>query len=118
MGARAAVRTWEATGALGCALAVALGGLCGAWPRCGGENADRAGLALPVPARLTLTLLAARQSTRLERAALGCWLAGMVLFCGSVIGAVLAGFSTRLAPVGGLLLIAGWLLQAVAALRR
>jgi uncharacterized membrane protein YgdD (TMEM256/DUF423 family) len=118
MGSRAAVRACEATGALGCALAVALGAYAA-------HGLDAAARTRVEPALLylflhglTLTLLAARQSTRLERAALGCWLAGTVLFCGSVVGAVLAGFSTRLAPLGGLLLIAGWLLQAVAALRR
>lgn len=39
-------------------------------------------------------------------------LAGVVLFCGSVLAAVVLGLSPALAPVGGTLLISGWLLHA------
>lgn len=56
---------------------------------------------------------------QLERAA-KCWVAGVVLFSGSLYGLalgapVLLGVVT---PLGGLLLIAGWVLVAVAARRR
>lgn len=43
---------------------------------------------------------------------------GTVLFSGSLAGAALAGWPSRLAPTGGSLMIGGWLLWAVAALRR
>ena len=42
---------------------------------------------------------------------------GLLLFSGSLIANVLLGWPTALAPTGGLLLIAGWLAWAIAALR-
>jgi uncharacterized membrane protein YgdD (TMEM256/DUF423 family) len=39
--------------------------------------------------------------------------AGVLLFSGSLVAAHLFGLPTRLAPVGGALLIAGWLLVAL-----
>jgi len=68
------------------------------------------GLALAV-----LAPLATRGSTRLALAML---YAGMLLFAGSLVLNVLAQWPTTLAPFGGILLIAGWLLYAVDALRR
>ena len=44
--------------------------------------------------------------------ALAMLLAGTLLFSGSLVGAVFAGLPTTLAPFGGGLLIAGWLLHA------
>lgn len=44
-------------------------------------------------------------------------LLGLALFCGSLIGAALFGWPTRLAPSGGMLLIVSWLLLGVALLR-
>ena len=41
------------------------------------------------------------------------YVAGTILFCGSLAGAALAGWSTRLAPVGGFALIAAWLCTAI-----
>lgn len=52
------------------------------------------------------------------RIALGSLFAGTLLFAGSLAGAALAGLPTRLAPMGGLLLIGGWLLLAVEHWRR
>jgi uncharacterized membrane protein YgdD (TMEM256/DUF423 family) len=43
-------------------------------------------------------------------------LIGLALFCGSLYAAVFAGASTALAPAGGVLLMLGWLLFAIAAL--
>jgi uncharacterized membrane protein YgdD (TMEM256/DUF423 family) len=42
---------------------------------------------------------------------------GVLLFCGSLVGSVLLGWPTTLAPTGGMLLIAGWAAWAIAALR-
>ena len=42
---------------------------------------------------------------------------GVLLFCGSLIGSVLLGWPATLAPTGGMLLIAGWVAWAIAALR-
>lgn len=42
---------------------------------------------------------------------------GVLLFCGSLAGNVLLGWPTTLAPMGGMLLIAGWIAWAIGALR-
>ncbi len=53
----------------------------------------------------------------LANAAGACFVAGTVLFCGAVYAFGLAGVSlAAVAPTGGLLLIAGWLLLAASAL--
>jgi uncharacterized membrane protein YgdD (TMEM256/DUF423 family) len=43
---------------------------------------------------------------------------GLLLFAGSLVGAALFALPTTLAPGGGLLLMLGWLIIAVDALRR
>jgi uncharacterized membrane protein YgdD (TMEM256/DUF423 family) len=45
------------------------------------------------------------------------WL-GVLLFCGSLAGNVLAHWPTTLAPAGGLLMIGGWLVYSIHLLRR
>lgn len=65
-----------------------------------------------------LAILGPASLNRWGRAALYVLLLGVLLFSGSLAGGVLAGWSTRLAPAGGMALMAGWLLLAVAALRR
>jgi uncharacterized membrane protein YgdD (TMEM256/DUF423 family) len=51
---------------------------------------------------------------RLARGGLQLAIAGMLLFCGSLALAVVAGTPTVLAPLGGIAMIAGWMLLAVA----
>ena len=64
---------------------------CGLWAPRGGWLADAAGAA---------------------------FVAGLVLFCGGVYGLALGGWPVgMLAPIGGTLLMAGWLLLAVSAIR-
>ena len=67
---------------------------------------------------VALAALAPRAQRRTDRASLCMLLAGTLLFSGSLAASRLAGLSTGLAPVGGMLLIAGWVLHAVAATRR
>ena len=52
-----------------------------------------------------------------RRLVLFCWLAGVVLFCGSLYAVAIAGHAAvmPLVPVGGVFLIAGWLGLVVAA---
>jgi uncharacterized membrane protein YgdD (TMEM256/DUF423 family) len=70
--------------------ALALVGV-GLWVRRGGPLADAAGAA---------------------------FLIGLIIFCGAVYGLALAGWrSGALAPLGGILLMLGWLLLAISALR-
>jgi uncharacterized membrane protein YgdD (TMEM256/DUF423 family) len=45
------------------------------------------------------------------------WL-GVLLFCGSLAGSVLARWPTTFAPAGGMLMIAGWLVYSIHLLRR
>ena len=52
------------------------------------------------------------------RTALYVLLLGVLLFSGSLAGAALWQWPTRLAPVGGTTLMAGWVLLAINALRR
>jgi len=54
----------------------------------------------------------------LLRAAIACWLAGLVLFSGSIYGLCLGGphWLGPVTPLGGLALIAGWLCVLAASL--
>lgn len=67
---------------------------------------------------LALAALWPRAATRLARVALCALLLGTLLFAGSLVGGALAGWTTRLAPSGGMLMMAGWLAWAVSVLRR
>lgn len=83
------------------------------------------GLALVVlaPARLRTTRAALASPTHggpaiaanrtLSRLALCAMYLGVLLFSGSLVGNVLAQWPTMLAPLGGMLLIAGWLALAI-----
>lgn len=104
-------------GGLACAAAVALGayaahaadGRAQAWLQTASLYLFLHGLAL-----LVLPVL---RVSRLARAGQGLMLAGMLLFCGSLIGAALFGWSTRLAPYGGMGLILAWVLTALDTLK-
>ena len=65
-----------------------------------------------------LVALAQAPARRLRGLALGGLLLGTLLFAGSLAAGALLGWPTRLAPFGGTLLMASWLLLAVDAVRR
>lgn len=111
-------RLFAAFGAVACGLAVALGAYASHGLE--GEAAGRAGLAalFAFGHGLALQLLLRETSGRLRVLAAGAMLAGLLLFAGSLCGAVFLGWPTRLAPAGGLLLIVSWLMIAVDSLRR
>lgn len=67
---------------------------------------------------VALAALAAGTTRSLGRAGLYLLLLGTVLFSGSLILSALAQVVTRLAPVGGIGLMLGWLVWAADALRR
>lgn len=67
---------------------------------------------------IALVALAPRTVSKLALLALVALLTGTVLFTGSLASAQLFGTTTRLAPAGGMLLIAGWLLHAIDGWRR
>ena len=112
-------RLFAAAGALVLALAVGLGAYAAhavSDPAAKGRL-DTAVLYLVIHG-LALCIFAPRQSGLMARFVLGGWLLGTLLFCGSLIAGALWGTPTTLAPFGGMLLIASWLLRAVASLRR
>lgn len=66
---------------------------------------------------LALTALAPLAQRPTALLALAMLLGGVFLFCGSLLAAALLELSPMLAPFGGALLIAGWLLHAYDRLR-
>ena len=119
-------RIWLATGALAGAVAVALA----AWLAHGAParlDAARLGMAQSAATMLgwhALALLATglwaerRPSARLPHLAGAAFALGLVLFCGGVFGAAAGARLGPVAPAGGSLLIGGWLILLLAALRR
>lgn len=105
-----------AAGAMLAAIAVALA----AWAShaAGPEAGPRLGLAAAFAFGhgLALAALAPRARGRLAAAALWALLLGVLLFAGSLAGAQFLDLPTRLAPLGGSLMILGWLAYAGAAL--
>ena len=65
-----------------------------------------------------LAALAPAAAGRLRNAAQVVLLAGTLLFSGSVAAGALLGWSTAAAPLGGSMMILGWLLLAADAIRR
>lgn len=66
---------------------------------------------------VALAVLAPSASSRLNRIALAVLYVGVLLFSGSLVFNVLAGWPASLAPIGGTLLIAGWMVLAIDAIR-
>lgn len=66
---------------------------------------------------LALAALGRQAQGALGHAALLALLLGTLVFAGALLGGHVAGWSTRPAPIGGLLMIGGWLLYAIDALR-
>ncbi len=65
-----------------------------------------------------LAALAPAASRGLARSALALLFLGVLLFSGSLTFKAIAQWPTTLAPMGGMLLIVGWVLYAVDAMRR
>jgi len=88
----------------------------------GAEGAARASLqsaALFALAHgIALAALSPHAPRRIGMLALAILLLGVVLFSGSLAAAHFFATSTRLAPMGGSMIMLGWLLYAVDALRR
>lgn len=118
-------RIWLASGALAGAFAVVLS----AWLAHGAParlDVAQLGMAQNAATMLgwhALALLATglwaeRRPGRLPHGAGVAFALGLLLFCGGVFGAVAGVRLGPVAPVGGSLLIGGWLLLLLAALRR
>lgn len=67
---------------------------------------------------VALAVLGPQSLSAIARLSLYILLLGTLLFSGSLIAGALLQWSTRLAPVGGMTLMAGWVVYAVSALRR
>lgn len=67
---------------------------------------------------VALAVLGALAERTLAKLALCVLLVGTLLFSGSLVGGALWHWSTRLAPAGGIAMMAGWVLFAVNAMRR
>lgn len=128
-----------ARGVSGCAVVSAAAGGSFGWLRASGALMAAAGVALGAwaahgaaePVRVlaqtaavhafghgvALAALARGPLSRLARAALVLLLAGSVLFAGSLAWKAMAGGSSAAAPFGGVMVLLGWLLYAVSALR-
>lgn len=107
------------TGALVAAMAVALGAYAshGVADGVAQSNLQTASL-YAFGHGVALAALAAGTARSLGRAGLYLLLLGVLLFSGSLALSALAQMSTKLAPLGGLSLMLGWLVWAVDALRR
>lgn len=66
---------------------------------------------------IALAALARGTLSRLASAGLAMLLSGTLLFGGALLGKALAGTTSAPAPIGGMLMIGGWLVLAAAALR-
>lgn len=105
------LRRVPAIGAFVCALAVALGAY--ASHAASGQDKQRFALAALFAFAHGLALLvAASRNSSLANIAKWIFLAGIVLFSGSLAAAGFFGTSTKAVPLGGTLLILGWLLAA------
>lgn len=111
-------RTFAATGA----LLAAAGSALSAYAAHAVEGAARASLQSAALFALVhgIALAAFSRQTphRIGIVALAALLLGTLLFSGSLVGAHVWSLPTRLAPVGGMLMIGGWLLYALDAFRR
>jgi uncharacterized membrane protein YgdD (TMEM256/DUF423 family) len=112
-----AQRVMAAVGALCCAGAVGLG----AWAAHAASAVAQVRLETAVLYLflhgLGLLALAPQLTSRGRLIAATAIVVGMLLFCGSLIAAAVLGASTRLAPIGGGLLIVAWVALAGLLLR-
>jgi uncharacterized membrane protein YgdD (TMEM256/DUF423 family) len=104
-----------AFGALLCALAVALAAYA-SHASAPGEG-ERLGMAAAFAFAHGLALLLPVGLSPPARLARLCWLLGVAGFCGGLVYAALSGGRAQTAPLGGSLMILGWLLLAFDRLR-
>jgi uncharacterized membrane protein YgdD (TMEM256/DUF423 family) len=121
--AQAWERVWIVAGAVAGGTAVGLSALRAHALRLDDASLAQLDSALTMQGWHALALLAAaliaRRAGLLAHLAGGCFAAGLVLFCGAVYALAFAGLRVGpVAPIGGTLLMLGWLLLAAAALVR
>ena len=112
------MRAFAATGAWLCAISVALAAYA-AHAAAGPPQARLQTAALFAFGHgLALLVLAPRANSRAARIGVVALLAGVLMFSASLAAEVLLGVRPRLAPPGGMLMVAGWLWLGVAMCRR
>lgn len=111
-------RLLAASGALLAALAVALAAYASHGVDGLAQSRLQVAATLAFGHGVALAALSPVATRRLAQVALLALLAGVLLFSGSLVSHVLVQWPTTLAPLGGSLLIGGWLLWALDALRR
>ncbi len=108
-------RARRSFGAICCGVSVALGAY--ASHGVDGENAKRLAIAAVFAFAHGLALwLAPCDSRWFAKGGHIAFAVGIVMFSGSLIAAVTFSLPTTLAPIGGVLLMFGWLIAAIAAL--
>lgn len=119
--ARTHSRTGRALAAIGAVLAACAVALA-AYASHGADGEARVRLqtaaAFALAHGIALTALAPQNMRRLGFVALTLIAIGTLLFSGSLVGAHFFGWPTRLSPIGGSAMMAGWLLYAIDAWRR
>jgi len=100
-------------GAACTAAAVALAALSSHAVQGPGQGQLHIAAALAFGHGVALAALSPATTRRLGRVALLVAYLGMLLFSGSLVFSVLAQWPTTLAPMGGMAMIAGWLLLAI-----
>lgn len=110
-------RAFAAIGALACGAAVGLSAIAMHAHDGHGRLQLALAAALAFGHGLALVAIATRES-RLATLARIAFVAGIGLFCGSLVGAALHGWPTTLAPAGGIALMLGWAILAADFLRR
>lgn len=119
--ARTHSRTGRALAAIGAVLAACAVALA-AYASHGADGESRmrlqAAAVFALAHGIALAALAPHCVRRLGALALVALAIGTLLFSGSLVGAHFFGWPTRLAPIGGSAMIAGWLLYAIDAWRR
>jgi uncharacterized membrane protein YgdD (TMEM256/DUF423 family) len=110
-------RAFAAFGALACGASVALSAM--AMHAADGHDRERLALAAVFAFGHGLALVAiVAQASRLATLARAAFVAGIALFCGTIVGAALLDWPSALAPWGAIALMLGWVILAVDFLRR
>ena len=110
-------RWLAASGALFAALAVALAAYAAHAATADAQSRLQLAAAFAFGHGVALAALAPRVQRRVGRIALCMLAVGVLLFSGSLVGHAFANLPTTFAPMGGMLMIVGWLLHAIAAVR-
>ncbi|MDB6163712.1 MAG: rane protein [Xanthomonadaceae bacterium] len=111
-------RNWlAACGALYCAAAVGLAAYAAHAAIAAGQSRLELAAVFAFGHGVALTALSSSISRGPGRWALSLMAAGVLLFSGSLSGSVLVHWPTTLAPLGGMAMIAGWLVVAFTSLR-